>query len=572
MLWIEDQYDLDLVDTLCRELSITTTLSKFLISTGIEDSDKAENFLNPKLAHFADPFDIPGMIEAVNRICQALQKKEKILIIGDYDVDGITSTVIIKKNLNALGLAPFHVTPKRKTEGYGLTRKVLERGLQLDAIDLVIALDCGTNAVEESEFLNKQNIDLIIIDHHQSKNGKLNQAIQVNPHLHPDNDEPWRFLCTAGLAFKVVHGILKKLRKEGVKKAFEINPKEYLPLAGLGTIADLVPLQNENRILASFGLKYMHTEPAPGFHALLEQSNIPTNTTIGSEDVAFKIAPRINACGRLDDPEVAISLFLNSSIPECKDLARKMNDYNEARKEIESDLTKDALKQAEELFDDRSAVVVCGQGDHWNPGVVGIVAGKLANLLGKPCIVLAKSENEYKGSGRGVKGVNLVHALDHCKEMLTHWGGHPAAVGLSLNVENVKMFADEFVKVIDDQTGGSFPEPTIRIAVTIEQKELKPELMNELNKLGPFGQANPEPIIALKNIQLAYEPKKVGSGDHFQFSVHNGNRTISGIAWNMSDRIPPTNKNIDLAVKLKWNLWNGRKNLQMMLEDWRMTG
>lgn len=571
MLWIEDQYDLDLVETLSRGLSLTTTLSKFLISTGIEDLAKAENFLNPKLAHFADPFDIPGMIEAVNRICQALQKKEKILIIGDYDVDGITSTVIIKKNLNALGLAPFHVTPKRKTEGYGLTRKVLERGLQLGAIDLVIALDCGTNAVEESVFLKQQDIDLIIIDHHQSKNGKLNQAIQVNPHLHPDNDEPWRFLCTAGLAFKVVHGILKKLRKEGVKKAFEINPKEYLPLAGLGTIADLVPLQNENRILASFGLKYMHTDSAPGLHALLEQSNIPTNTTIGSEDVAFKIAPRINACGRLDDPEVAISLFLNSSIPECKELAQKMNDYNEARKRIESDLTKDALKQAEELFADRPAVVVCGQGDHWNPGVVGIVAGKLANSLGKPCIVLAKSGNEYKGSGRGVKGVNLVHALDHCKQMLTHWGGHPAAVGLSLNVENVKIFADEFVKVIDDETGGSFPEPTIRIAVTIEQEELKGELLDELNKLGPFGQANPEPIIALKNIRLAHEPKKVGSGDHFQFSVNNGNRTISGIAWNMSDRIPPTNKNIDLAVKLKWNLWNGRKSLQMMLEDWRIT-
>ena len=571
MLWIEDQYDLDLVETLSRGLSLTTTLSKFLISTGIEDLAKAENFLNPKLAHFAAPFDIPGMIEAVNRICQALQKKEKILIIGDYDVDGITSTVIIKKNLNALGLAPFHVTPKRKTEGYGLTRKVLERGLQLGAIDLVIALDCGTNAVEESVFLKQQDIDLIIIDHHQSKNGKLNQAIQVNPHLHPDNDEPWRFLCTAGLAFKVVHGILKKLRKEGVKKAFEINPKEYLPLAGLGTIADLVPLQNENRILASFGLKYMHTDSAPGFHALLEQSNIPTNTTIGSEDVAFKIAPRINACGRLDDPEVAISLFLNSSIPECKELAQKMNDYNEARKRIESDLTKDALKQAEELFADRPAVVVCGKGDHWNPGVVGIVAGKLANSLGKPCIVLAKSGNEYKGSGRGVKGVNLVHALDHCKQMLTHWGGHPAAVGLSLNVENVKIFADEFVKVIDDETGGSFPEPTIRIAVTIEQEELKGELLDELNKLGPFGQANPEPIIALKNIRLAHEPKKVGSGDHFQFSVNNGNRTISGIAWNMSDRIPPTNKNIDLAVKLKWNLWNGRKSLQMMLEDWRIT-
>lgn len=571
MLWIEDQFDSDLVEKLSCELSLSTALSKFLISTGIEDIDKAENFLNPKLAHFADPFDIPGMIEAVNRICKALKEKETILIVGDYDVDGITSTVIIKKSLNALGLAPFHVTPKRKTEGYGLTRKVLERGLELGEINLVIALDCGTNAVEEAEFLRSLDIDLIIIDHHQSKNGKLTQAIQVNPHLHDDNDEPWRFLCTAGLAFKVVHGILKKLRKEGLKKAFEINPKDYLPLAGLGTIADLVPLRNENRILASFGLKYMLTDPAPGFNALLEQSNIATNTTIESEDVAFKIAPRINACGRLDDPEVAISLFLNSSVSECKALALKMNDYNETRKRIESDLTKDALKQAEELFSDRSAVVVCGEGDHWNPGVVGIVAGKLANLLGKPCIVLAKSKNEYKGSGRGVKGVNLVQALDQCKEMLTHWGGHPAAVGLSLSVENVKKFADEFVKVIDYETGGSFPEPSIRIAFTIEQEDLKGELLDDLSKLGPFGQANQEPVIALKNIQLASEPKKVGSGEHFQFSVHNGNRTISGIAWNMSDRMPPKNQNIDLAVKLKWNLWNGRKSLQMILEDWRIS-
>ncbi|MBT3667024.1 MAG: single-stranded-DNA-specific exonuclease RecJ [Opitutae bacterium] len=571
MLWIEDQHDIDLVETLSRDSSITKTLSKFLISADIEDLEEAKNFLNPKLAHFADPFDIPGMVDAVKRICNAIQNKENVLVIGDYDVDGITSTVIIKKILIALGLAPFHVTPKRKTEGYGLTKKVLNRGLKLGKINLVIALDCGTNSHEEAVFLKDQKIDLIIIDHHQSKDGKPCDAIQVNPHLHDDNDEPWRFLCTAGLAFKTVHGILKKLRKAGIKKAFEINPKDYLSLAGLGTIADLVPLRNENRILASFGLKLMHTDPAPGLHALLNQSNIPVDTVVESEDIAFKLAPRINACGRLDDPEVAISLLLNSSESESKSLAKKMNDYNEARKGIESDLTKDALIQAEEFFNSSPAVVVCGEGDHWNPGVVGIVAGKLANLLGKPCIVLAKSGDEYKGSGRGVNGVNLVHALDYCKEILTHWGGHPAAVGLSVSVEKIKEFKVEFVKAIVQETGGIFPAPTIRIAVSIKEEELRAKLLEDLNKLGPFGQANPEPILALKNIQLTTEPKKVGSGDHFQFSVNNGKSTISGIAWNMADRMPPVQSKIDLAIKLKWNLWNGRKTLQMILVDWRKS-
>jgi len=248
-----------------------------------------------------------------------------------------------------------------------------------------------------------------------------------------------------------------------------------------------------------------------------------------------------------------------------------MNDYNEARKSIESDLTKDALVQAEELFHNSPAVVVCGEGDHWNPGVVGIVAGKLSNLLGKPCIVLARSEDEYKGSGRGVNGVNLVQALDHCKEILTHWGGHPAAVGLSVSVNKIKDFKDKFIKAILRETGGEFPAPTIRISVSIKEEELQTSLLEDLNKLGPFGQANPEPILALKNIQLTKEPKKVGSGDHFQFSVNNGKSSISGIAWNMADRIPPINSKIDLAIKLKWNLWNGRKTLQMILVDWRTS-
>ena len=571
MLWVEDKYDENLVEELSKKLSVSPTLSKFLFARGIITPEKAKAFLNPKLAHLSDPFDIDGMTEAVNRVIYAIGNKENVLLVGDYDVDGITSTVIVKKNLIALGLTPFHVTPKRKNEGYGLTQEILERGLKLAKINLVIALDCGTNSQKEAEELEAKGIDLIIVDHHQTKEKFQTKAIQVNPHLHEDQGEPWRFLCTAGLAFKLVHGILKTLRQQGVKKALEISPKDSLALAGLGTIADLVPLCDENRILAKFGLKHLGHNPGAGLDAILEKANLSMESNPCSEDVAFKIAPRINACGRLDHAEVATSLLLETNPTKCSELAQKMNDYNEERKRIESELSEDALKQAKEHFNDRSAAVVCGQGTHWNPGVVGIVAGKLANSLGKPCIVLAQTGGECKGSGRGVKGVNLVDALSQCKELLEHWGGHPAAVGLSLPVEKLELFKEKFVQVIETDSGGSFPEPTIRIATVIKQEDLQESLLLDLSNLAPFGQENSEPILALQNIRLAYEPKTVGSGDHFQFSVHNGNRVISGIAWNMSQRMPPSATDIDLAFRFRWNSWNGRKTPQMILEDWRIS-
>ena len=571
MQWIEDKYDEKSVSTLSQNLSVSPTLSKFLLARGITTPESATAFLKPRLAHLINPFEIAGMSEAVDRIIDAINNKEHILIVGDYDVDGITSTVIVKRNLTELGLTPYHVTPKRKTEGYGLTQDILERGLKLADINLVIALDCGTNSKQEAEGLRSKGIDLIVVDHHQSKDESPIQAIQVNPHLHEDKGEPWRFLCTAGLAFKLVHGILKKLREQGVKRAYEINPRDSLALAGLGTIADLVPLRGENRIIASFGLRELGRNPCNGLNAILEMANLHSEPNPNSEDVAFKIAPRINACGRLDDAEVATSLLLETDKQNCKSLALQMNEYNEERKRIESKLSEDALVQANEFFSDCPAVVVCGQGPNWNPGVVGIVAGKLANSLGKPCIVLAQTGDECKGSGRGVKGVNLVQALDQCKELLDHWGGHPAAVGLSVSIEKLEDFKKKFVEVIESDTGGSFPEPTLQIAAVIQQDELQENLLSDLSNLAPFGQENPEPILSLQKIRLAYEPKKVGTGEHFQFSVHNGNRTISGIAWNMGDRIPPCTTEIDLAFRLRWNSWNGRKTPQMVLEDWRIS-
>jgi single-stranded-DNA-specific exonuclease len=374
------------------------------------------------------------------------------------------------------------------------------------------------------------------------------------------------------LAFKLIHGLLKYLREKNVERAFEVDPKESLALSALGTIADLVPLKMENRILARFGLKHLGHNPGPGLRSLLEESGLQSGILPESEDITFKLAPRINACGRLDDPETASSLMLEQDLKTCQILAKKMNAYNEERKEIEAQLTEEALAQAKTHFSDKPAVVVCGKGEAWNPGVVGIVAGKMANSLGKPCIVLAQADDSsYRGSGRGIQGLNLVDALSKCQELLTHWGGHPVAVGLSLETENLEPFTKSFVESIDLISGGKIPPPSLKIAATIEQNELRPELLAELAQLAPFGQENPEPILALKSVQLAQAPRMVGSGAHFQFSVFNGSSQIAGIAWKMGDRVPPNHANLDLAFRLRWNNWNGRKNLQMDLQDWKLS-
>jgi len=572
MLWIEEEVDEEKVDSFSSLLSVSNLLARLLLLSGINGAEQANRFLEPKLAHLADPFDLPGLKDAVLRISQALSNKEKVLLIGDYDVDGITSTVIVKQNLLNLGMDPHYVIPKRKDEGYGLTSEVLNRGLQLADFKLVIALDCGTNSCKQADELKDKGIDLIIVDHHQAKGDLPTGAIMLNPHLHPDQGEPWRNLCTAGLAFKLIHGLLKHLREKKVDRAFEVNPAESLSLAALGTIADLVPLKGENRILARFGLKHLGNKPSIGLQALLEESGLKLGSSPEIEDVTFKLAPRINACGRLDDAEVAASLMLESDLTTSRKLAKQMNLYNQERKAIEARLTEHALELAEQKFSDKPAVVVCGKGEAWNPGVVGIVAGKMSNALGKPCIVLACADDgAYRGSGRGVQGLNLVDALSKCQELLTHWGGHPVAVGLTVEKDNLELFTKAFVAAVDTITGGKISPPSLRITSTIEQSDLRPELLYELIKMAPFGQENQEPVLALKNIRLAQKPRTVGDGSHFQFSVHNGSTPISGIAWKMSSRMPPSDQNVDLAFRLKWNIWNGRRNLQMELQDWKLS-
>ena len=569
MIWQEKSFDHDVASLLEEKGDISPLIAKLLSIRKISSVQDTNNFLNPKLAHLSDPFEIPQMVRAVERIKRAIVNEEPILLIGDYDADGISSVSIIQKVLLELGAHSAYVIPRRIDEGYGLTLKVLDRGLKEKDASLVIALDCGTNSKEEAVFLEKSKIDLIVVDHHKAKDEVSAFPIILNPHLKQEDKFPWYNLCTAGLAFKLAHGLIKSLKIESSPLADKINLKEFLPLCAIGTVADLVPLQHENRIIAKFGLKHLAHNPSEGIKALLNEAKIDRNTYPKSEDITFKLAPMINACGRMDDPTVAISLFLENDSNKCRGLAEQMNQYNEQRKFIEAKLTGEAEKQAKTLFADQPAVVATGSGDWWNPGVVGIVAGKLANSLSKPCLVLAKSDNgEYRGSGRGTKGLDLVMALAECKDLLLHWGGHPVAVGLSIKEDNLNNFTKRFISEVSKQIGETPSVPVLEIDSFINQNELEEQLLHEIEKLAPFGQGNPEPILGIQKVRLHGRPRKVGNG-HFQFSIHNGIETVSGIAWRMGDNIPPEDKEIDIAIRLQWNLWNQRKRLQMVMESWK---
>ena len=569
MIWQEKTYDCKIASLLEKRCNISSLAARLLSIRKISSVLEAENFLNPKLAHLSDPFEIPQMDKAVERIERAILKKEQILLVGDYDADGISAVSIVQKMLLELGANSSYVIPRRVDEGYGLTQKVIDRGISHKEISLVIALDCGTNSRDEAAFLQNIGIDLIIVDHHQAKDEVSRIPIILNPHLEENKNFPWYNLCTAGLAFKLAHGLIKRLKQKNSALVDKVKLKEFLPLSALGTIADLVPLQDENRIISKFGLKHLGHNPSVGINALLVESKINRNSYPKSEDITFKLAPMINACGRMDNPTVATSLFLEKNSDNCVLLAKKMNEYNEQRKFIETKLTEEAEFQASTLFMDKPAIVAKGDGEWWNPGVVGIVAGKLANSLSKPCLVLAKSENgEYRGSGRGTKGLDLVVALAECKELLLHWGGHPVAVGLSIKEASVEEFTKRFLRAVKNQLGDEPKDSILEIDAFIKQNELTENLLQEIEQLAPFGQANPEPILGLKKVRLFGKTRKVGSG-HFQFSIHNGIEAVSGIAWRMAEDVPPEETEIDIAIRLQWNTWNQKKRLQMVLVAWK---
>ena len=573
MEWEFVEYDKKLAADLGSYLGVSPLLAAVILERGYSDPLRAKMFLRPKLANLDDPFSLKNLRAAVLRIIDAIEKKQKILVFGDYDVDGITSTTLLVCILRHFGIEPSYFVPRRMEEGYGLSKAALERALAGGKPDLLIALDCGTNAVEAVDYIRRQGIDLIVVDHHQAKDASDKNHILINPHVFDFSAAPWLQLCTVGLVFKLAHGLIKEMRQRNDKRSWEINLKDYLDLVAMGTVADLVPLVDENRIMARYGIKRLKTTRRTGIQALIQACGISLGEDITPIDISFKLGPRINASGRLADASLPLEMLLGDDFTTCYRAACELNDINKERQEIERGVLEDAMKQVyEHRLNEDPCIVVSDP--TWHPGVVGIIAGKLSREFYRPVIVFGEVDAGYtKGSGRSIAGVDLVNCIPDCgDDILGSWGGHPMAVGVSIKQDCVGIFRERINRSILEKYGDTADlSPKIRINLTLDKSDVGLELLDELELLHPFGEGNREPTFALKNITLSKQPEVFG-GQNFRFQIPLGeNGWINAVAWRMAGNIPPEGKAIDLAVKLGWNRWNRRKSPQATLIDWRFS-
>ncbi len=573
MEWIFSQYDKKLAADMGEYLGVSPILGALVVQRGYTDPLRAKMFLRPKLANLDDPFSLKNLHKAVLRIIEAIDGKQKVMVFGDYDVDGITSTTLLVGILRHFGMEPSYFVPRRMEEGYGLSEAALERALSGGKPDLLIALDCGTNATEAIKYIRDRGIDLIVVDHHQAKEAYVENHLLINPHVHDFENAPWRQLCTVGLVFKLVHGLIKEMRAREDTRSWDINLKDYLDLVSMGTVADLVPLVDENRILARYGIKRLKSTRRTGIQALIQASGIALGEEITPVDISFKLGPRINASGRLADASLPLEMLLGDDFTTCYRAACELNDINKERQEIERGVLEDAMKQVKEKnLDSYPCIIVFDP--KWHPGVVGIIAGKLSREYNKPVVVFGEIDGGFtKGSGRSIPGVDMIECLLECRDMLGSWGGHPMAAGVSVRENEVDKFRERINAAIMQKYGDNIDfSPKVRISLVLDSSDVGIELLNELELLHPFGEGNREPVFALKNITLSKHPEVFGGGMNYRFQIPLGNGNwLNAVAWRAADKLPPTGTPIDLAVKLGWNRWNKRKAPQATLIDWRLS-
>ena len=547
----------ELTVQIASKYGLSMLVAGILVNRGITQEEQIKIFLNPTRKDFYDPYLLQDMEIAVNKIIEIIESKGRILIYGDYDVDGITSIAVLKKFLDERGLNVDYHIPNRLNEGYGLKKETLEE-IAKKNYDLMITVDCGISAIEEVDFANELGIKTIITDHHETLD-EIPKAIAVVNPKRRDNVYPFRGLAGVGVVFKLIQAISIKLGLE------EREYLKYLDLVCVGTISDIVPLVDENRVITKLGLKLVEVTKNIGLRELI---NISRYKKIDSSTVSFGIAPRINACGRMGHAEEALKLFLTSNITEAKEITKKLEEYNQERQSIEKRIYTEALEQLKDEEEEeakKDSIVLVSH--NWHHGVIGIVASKLTEQFYKPSILLSIEDGEVKGSGRSIPGFDLHEALCKTSEYLEKFGGHEMAVGLTLKEANYDSFKKEFEKLVEESNVAEFV-PIINIDGQLQSKDIKKEIAKEISILEPFGEANKMPLILFKNLKID-SIRALSEGKHLKLTLKNENQWIDAIGFNLgslSDEYQLGDK-IDVVGTLEINEYNNNEYVQINMKD-----
>lgn len=564
--WQLKSSDPDVVRKLSQEADIHPLHALLLVNRGINTPEEAAKFLSPSLSGLSDPFLMKGVEQAVERLLLAKASQETVCIHGDYDVDGVTAVVLLTAFLRAISIPVCYVIPKRLEDGYGLSIEGVDEARRLGAT-VLITVDCGITSVREAEYCLESGIDLIITDHH-TPGEQIPAAFAVINPLQPGCSAPFRKFAGVGIAFKLAIALRSRMRSRGLfEKEAEPNLREYLDLVTLGTIADLVPLAGENRVIAAFGLKELAKSGRTGVEALKRVSAVKGAVSV--VDVGFRLAPRLNAAGRLDDAKRGVELLLTSDAQLAEALAGELDAANSERQEIEREILADALErlQSDKTLQGRTAVVMASE--NWHPGVIGIVASRVVERCHRPTILIALNNGEGKGSGRSIPAFHLFNALAASAKHLLKFGGHQQAAGIAISTGNLLPFYDSFDAYAAENLKPEDLFPVLAVDAVVSPADINDRLISIMETLKPHGMGNPEPLFLLERVKVV--SSRIIKEAHLKLGLLVNGSSIDAIGFKMAGKLPE-GELVDIVFTPEINVWKNRESIQLKLKDIRSSG
>ena len=551
------------IDKLSKELNCSHVIANLLLQRGVDTAEEAHAFFNPTLNMLHDPFLMKDMDKAVLRLEKAISTEEKVMIYGDYDVDGTTAVALLYKYLKNKCENPEYYIPDRYTEGYGVSILAIDYAAR-NGISLMIVTDCGVKAVEKVRYAKSKGVDVIICDHH-TPGDELPDAVAVLDPQRKDCHYPYRWLSGCGVSFKLAQAYSMK---HNLPMA---DLYKLLDLVCVSIASDIVPITGENRILAHFGLLQLNRKPSLGLKTILSFSGIGKDLTIN--DIVFRIGPKINAAGRVESGNKSVELLIADDETRATEVAASINNFNDQRKKLDHDITEEAVEYINQSHYDQSQKATVLYNPNWHKGVIGIVASRLTEYYYRPTVILTESNGLATGSARSVEGFDLYYAISQCSEFLENYGGHKYAAGLTLRLENIEPFKAKFQKIVSETITEEMLTPQINIDAQIKLNDITPDLYAMIQKFAPFGPNNTIPVFMTENVTNFIGSKQVGrNNEHLKLVVVDDTRVCndrSGIAFGMGEAFPRISKGeyFDICYTLQENEFMGKSDIQMMIRD-----